>query len=176
MTCRSACFFCILTSPPQLRASFVSVNLFSLLCDGTEEVTTSALGDISRYGGPIAYLFIYGFVLFGILVWVDSGSVIVRKFSQFRKSTFQASEKPAPVSGKDVHDEAAQVSNSTDALRVMNIVKAFGSASNRVVDDVSFGVSRNTIFALLGPNGAGKTTTFNVIRMSPSSTDASGPS
>ena len=137
-------------------------------------MTTSALGDISRYGGPITYLFLYGFVLFGILVWVDSGSVIVRKFSQFRKGTFRASDKPARVAGQDVHNEAAKVSSSTDALRVMNIVTAFGSASNRVVDDVSFGVSQNTIFALLGPNGAGKTTTFNVIRTSPSSPEAIG--
>ncbi len=69
----------------QLRASFVSVNLFSLLCDGTNPVTTSSLGDISRYGGPILYLFIYGFVLFAILVWVDSGSLLPRKITQGRK-------------------------------------------------------------------------------------------
>ncbi len=58
------------------------------------------------------------------------------------------------------------MADSGDALRVLNIVKALGSASNRVVDNVSFGVSQDTIFALLGPNGAGKTTTFNVIRTS----------
>ena len=67
---------------------------------------------------------------------------------------------------KDVDDEAEKVTNSADALRVLSVVKAFGSADNRVVDNVSFGVSQDTIFALLGPNGAGKTTTFNIIRMS----------
>nr|VWP02214.1 Beta-galactosidase [Ganoderma boninense] len=154
-----------------LRASFVSVNLFSLLCDGSSPVTASSLGDISRYGGPILYLFLYGFVLFGILVWVDSGSVIVRKFSQFRKkpifgrlgegATTPLDEK---MDMRDVDDEAAKVNASDDALRVMNVVKAFDSATNRVVDNVTFGVSQDTIFALLGPNGAGKTTTFNVIR------------
>ena len=71
---------------------------------------------------------------------------------------------PGKVAGKDVDDEAAVVSDSADALRVLNVVKAFGKASNRVVDNVSFGVSQDTIFALLGPNGAGKTTTFNIIR------------
>ncbi|OJT08332.1 ABC transporter A family member 3 [Trametes pubescens] len=154
-----------------LRASFVSVNLFSLLCDGTNPVTTSSLGDISRYGGPILYLFIYGFVLFAILVWVDSGSLLPRKITQGRKKAPEPavtggtqSAAPGRVAGKDVHDEAAVVADSGDALRVLNIVKAFGSASNRVVDNVSFGVSQDTIFALLGPNGAGKTTTFNVIR------------
>ena len=152
-----------------MRASFVSVNLFSLLCDGSTPVTTSSLGDISRYGGPILYLFLYAFVLFGILVWVDSGSIIVRKFSQFRKhakgSTGSGSSTPR-TTVKDVDDEAEKVTNSADALRVLSVVKAFGSADNRVVDNVSFGVSQDTIFALLGPNGAGKTTTFNIIRMS----------
>ncbi|RPD82722.1 P-loop containing nucleoside triphosphate hydrolase protein [Lentinus tigrinus ALCF2SS1-7] len=150
-----------------LRASFVSVNLFSLLCDGSTPVTASSLGDITRYGGPILYLFIYAFVLFGILVWVDSGSIIVRKFSQFRKQTGGSGDSgtstPRSVV-KDVDDEAEKVTSSADALRVMSVVKAFGSADNRVVDDVSFGVSQDTIFALLGPNGAGKTTTFNIIR------------
>ncbi|TBU26630.1 P-loop containing nucleoside triphosphate hydrolase protein [Dichomitus squalens] len=153
-----------------LRASFVSVNLFSLLCDGTSPVTSSSLGDISRYGGPILYLFLYAFVLFGILVWVDSGSVVVLKLSQFRKQPIVGSgaavatseEEKADI--KDVDDEAAKVTESNDALRVMSVVKAFGNVTNRVVDNVSFGVSRDTIFALLGPNGAGKTTTFNIIR------------
>ena len=34
----------------------------------------------------------------------------------------------------------------------------------RVVDNVSVGVSRDAVSALLGPNGTGKTTTFNLIR------------
>ncbi|KAI0830875.1 P-loop containing nucleoside triphosphate hydrolase protein [Trametes gibbosa] len=154
-----------------LRASFVSVNLFSLLCDGTNPVTTSSLGDISRYGGPILYLFLYGFALFAILVWVDSGSLLPRKITHARKNgstsvvdANQDSTAPGGVGRKDVHDEATVVVDSSDALRVLNIVKAFGKASNRVVDNVSFGVSQDTIFALLGPNGAGKTTTFNIIR------------
>jgi len=33
-----------------------------------------------------------------------------------------------------------------------------------VVEDVSLGVGKDTVFALLGPNGAGKTTIFNIIR------------
>jgi ATP-binding cassette subfamily A (ABC1) protein 3 len=51
-----------------MRAAFVSVNLFSLLCTGNEPVGTSALGDIMRYGGPITYLIFYIFFLFGVLV------------------------------------------------------------------------------------------------------------
>ena len=139
-----------------LRTSFVSINLFSLLCDGREPVTASSMGEISRYGGPITYLFIYGFVLFGVLVWVDSGSLLPR-------------QKPVPLSAasdaakwkEDVKAEAVNVSSSQDSLRVLRISKTYGS--NRVVDDVSFGVDKDTVFALLGPNGAGKTTSFKVI-------------
>ncbi|KAI0778957.1 P-loop containing nucleoside triphosphate hydrolase protein [Trametes elegans] len=149
-----------------LRAAFVSVNLFSLLCDGSSPVTTSSLGDMSRYGSPILYLFLYAFVLFAILVWVDSGSLLPRKITRARKTQVPPAGGASlgRVAGKDVDDEATEVADSKDALRVLDIVKAFGKASNRVVDNVSFGVSQDTIFALLGPNGAGKTTTFNIIR------------
>jgi len=42
------------------------------------------------------------------------------------------------------------------AIRVENLVKSYDG--RRVVDDVTFAVSRGEIFGLLGPNGAGKTT------------------
>ncbi|OBZ68485.1 ABC transporter A family member 2 [Grifola frondosa] len=130
-----------------LRASFVSVNLFSLLCDGSAPVTASSMGSITRYGGPILYLFIYGFVLFGILVWVDSGSLFPRrKTSPLRRASpggAEGTSAPGRVAGKDVDDEAAAVAESTDALRVLNVVKSFGKSSNKVVQE---------------------TTTFNVIR------------
>ena len=62
----------------------------------------------------------------------------------------------------DVLQEARSVANSQDLLKVLHVTKAYGGKT--VVDDVSLGVARDTVFALLGPNGAGKTTTFNVIR------------
>ncbi|KAF9225247.1 P-loop containing nucleoside triphosphate hydrolase protein [Gyrodon lividus] len=147
-----------------MRSAFVSVNLFSLLCDGTTPVTTSSMGDIMRYGGPILYLFIYGFVLFGILVWVDSGSIIPRRFLKTHKqqARFDENQVANEISRQDVASEARAVTQSSDALRVLHVTKSFDG--NRVVNDVSFGVSRDTIFAMLGPNGAGKTTTFNMIR------------
>ncbi|KAH7911599.1 hypothetical protein BJ138DRAFT_1062831 [Hygrophoropsis aurantiaca] len=147
-----------------MRTAFISVNLFSLLCDGSTPVTTSSLGVIMRYGGPILYLFIYGLVLLAILVWVDSGSLIPRSLLKTRKQQQQQEQEleELATSRKDVADEARAVSRSDDALRLLHITKSFDG--KRVVDDVAFGVSRDTIFAMLGPNGAGKTTTFNMIR------------
>lgn len=150
-----------------LQASFVSVNLFSLLCDGDLPATTSSMGKLTRYGGPILYLIVYAFVLFGILVWVDSGSILPRRISPRKRSApanKDGASAPGRVGRQDIDDEAAAVAGSDDALRVLNVVKAYGSPDNRVVDNVSFGVGKDTMFALLGPNGAGKTTTFNMIR------------
>ena len=63
-------------------------------------------------------------------------------------------------------------SRAHDPLRVVHVSKSFGT--NQAVEDVSFGVGKDTIFAMLGPNGAGKTTTFNIIRgqLTPSNGDA----
>ena len=47
------------------------------------------------------------------------------------------------------------------SVRVRNLTKSFGS--RRVVDDLSFDVSRGEVFALLGHNGAGKSTTIDLI-------------
>jgi len=63
------------------------------------------------------------------------------------------------------------------AIRVDHLVKDFGGrfrARTRAVDDLSFSVTRGTIFGLLGPNGAGKTTTLRVLTtlVRPTSGDA----
>jgi len=127
------------------------------------------MGTITTFGGPILYLFIYGLILLAILVWVDSGSIFPRRLSAPRQqqqilSDLQNGQAPCSETKKDVAAEVKSVSVSNDLLRVLHITKSFGG--NKVVDDVSLGVSRDTIFAMLGPNGAGKTTCFNVIRES----------
>ncbi|KAF9011286.1 hypothetical protein BDQ17DRAFT_1298756 [Cyathus striatus] len=135
------------------RAALVSVNLFSLLCTG-DEVVDSSIGTIKKFGGPILYLFIYIFVLLIILVWADSGTLLPRRFRENKETK--------GIVHNDVVAEAEAAQKSDDLLRVLQVSKAYNR--NKVVDDVSLGVSRNTMFALLGPNGAGKTTTFNLIR------------
>jgi ABC-2 type transport system ATP-binding protein len=47
------------------------------------------------------------------------------------------------------------------AIELSSVTKVYGNV--RVVDSVSFGVPRGSIFGLLGPNGAGKTTTIRML-------------
>ena len=126
------------------RAAFVSVNLFSLLCHGTTHLTAASLGDLVRYGGPILYLSVTGLILFAVLVWVDSGSILPERVS--RRRATQSSDDTSKTSDRspkdDVHLEAKAVSNSNDPLRVLGVTKSFGGI--KVVDDVSFGVPSDT--------------------------------
>jgi branched-chain amino acid transport system ATP-binding protein len=48
-----------------------------------------------------------------------------------------------------------------EILRIGNLTKQFGGLT--AVDNVSFDIHRQEIFALIGPNGAGKTTLFNCV-------------
>lgn len=145
-----------------VRAALVSINMFSLLCNGNDAVSNTSLGTIQHFGGPILYLFVYSFILLGILVWVDSGSILQRRAGKRKQAADVTNEKSGQPKKDDVAAEAEAALNSDDLLRVLGVTKAF--QGNKVVDDVSLVVSRDTVFALLGPNGAGKTTTFNMIR------------
>ena len=141
----------------------MSINLFSLLCSGDQPVSTADLGQLKRFGGPILYLVVYGFVLFGILVWWDSGAVLPFRGwgSEKKRHNHSSTSDTVPT---DVAAEADAVADSQDSLRVVNVTKVYGG--NTAVDNVSFGVAQGDVLALLGPNGAGKTTTFDMIRTS----------
>ena len=141
-----------------VRAMFVALNIFSTTCSGTALATNP--GGILLYGGPILYLFMQIFVLFAVLLWNDSGSVV----AWYRRIKME----PAIVSGEDfpqdeeTAEELARVSSSNDGLRVMHLTKSFGHVT--AVENLTFGIKRGEVFALLGPNGAGKSTTISLIR------------
>jgi branched-chain amino acid transport system ATP-binding protein len=68
------------------------------------------------------------------------------------------------VSSDAIAPESAPESSTAPPppiLRLQNVIKRFGGLT--AVDNVSFDVARNEVFALIGPNGAGKTTLFNCV-------------
>lgn len=137
------------------RAMFTALNIFSILCRDRDVV--SYPGGITVYGGPILYLIVQAFVLFGLLLWLDGGPNI-----SMRKSKSPDDPEEKIHMDEDITAELSRVASSNDGLRVLHLTKAFGKSV--AVEDVTFGVSRGEVFALLGPNGAGKTTTISLIR------------
>ncbi|KAK9351867.1 P-loop containing nucleoside triphosphate hydrolase protein [Lipomyces doorenjongii] len=133
-----------------IKALFLSVNLFNSICNG--DTVYSYYGDIGAYGSPILYLVLQALILFGMLIWWDSG--FFRDSIRRRKSRADT----------DLMSEIYRVENpeNSDGLRVAHLSKQFGKFV--AVEDVSFSVARGACFALLGPNGSGKSTTFNMIR------------
>ncbi|KAK9239022.1 hypothetical protein V1525DRAFT_431323 [Lipomyces kononenkoae] len=142
-----------------IKALFLSFNLFSSICNGNS--TYSYYGDIGAYGAPILYLVLQTVILFGVLIWWDSGLFRIRIGRKFR---IPDAEEKAATADADLVSEVYRVENpeNDDGLRVVHLSKRFGRFV--AVEDVSFGVARGECFALLGPNGAGKSTTFNMIR------------
>ncbi|KAG8734716.1 hypothetical protein FRC10_011502, partial [Ceratobasidium sp. 414] len=150
-----------------VRAAFVSVNLFSILCDGLGNYSPGPPSSMNMLGGPIVYLIGWILVLLGLLMWVEYGKPLPKLFRSWRSTVTSESDAETTAAqrgafGAEVKAEAERVQNSNDALRVLNVTKTFPGRFT-AVDDVSFGVDNET-FAMLGPNGAGKTTTFNIIR------------
>ncbi|KAL2063822.1 hypothetical protein VTL71DRAFT_5627 [Oculimacula yallundae] len=140
-----------------IRTMFLALNIFSTTCDGKQ--IASNPGGILQYGGPILYLIVQVFVLFGILLWYDSGSVLAW-YRRLRKSP--SAQGSDVITDEEIAEELARVSSSNDGLRVLNLTKSFGPVT--AVDNLTFGIRRGEVFALLGPNGAGKSTTISLIR------------
>ncbi|KAI0113211.1 P-loop containing nucleoside triphosphate hydrolase protein [Daldinia grandis] len=144
-----------------VRTMFITLNLFSVTCDGDQIQSNPAA--ITAYGGPILYLIIQSILLFGYLLWHDSGSgsSLLNRFTQ---KTPPSSNDPA-ASDEEIANELVRVTSTpqeSDGLRVLHLTKTFGK--NTAVDNVTFGVQHSEVFALLGPNGAGKSTTISLIR------------
>ncbi|KAJ9227162.1 hypothetical protein DTO027B5_830 [Paecilomyces variotii] len=148
------------------RSMFVSLNIFSILC--RDRQVAPYAGEITLYGGPILYLILQTFFLFGLLLWLESGPT----FFRFRDRGKNNDAEERDHIDDDISNELTRVSSANDGLRVLHLTKAFGKSI--AVQDVTFGVSRGEVFALLGPNGAGKTTTISLIRgdMQPSNSES----
>lgn len=143
------------------RALFLAVNFFSTACDG--DSLSKNPGGILLYGAPILYLVVQCFILFGLLLWFDSGSAGSSIRSLFQKE--KAGTADEEHSDEEVANELARVTSSgvsEDGLKVAHLTKSF--KQNTAVDNVTFGIKRGEVFALLGPNGAGKSTTISLIR------------
>lgn len=140
-----------------LRSLLLSLNLFSLLCEGSS--VPSYPGGILVYGGSILYLIGQAAVLFVFLVWWDSG---YKPAFLIRSNHKQKHVEETEARGSDVTAETKRTEQSNDRLRVLHLSKHFGS--NTAVDDITFGIPEGEVFALLGPNGAGKSTTISLIR------------
>ncbi|KAK2756497.1 hypothetical protein FQN54_005390 [Arachnomyces sp. PD_36] len=138
------------------RSMFTVMNVFSILCRDKQII--SYPGEIVLYGGPIVYLIVQIIILFGILLWSDSGPLSSKIRSSIKSEDIEEKDGLDP----EVRDELTRVASSNDGLRVVHLSKTF--KKNVAVQDVSFGVGRGEVFALLGPNGAGKSTTISLIR------------
>lgn len=178
-------------SPSQslMRSLFIAFNIFGILCGSQKSITY--MGDILAYGGPVLYLIVQICLLFGFLIWWESGlhrRMITHQFQKLGKiitklfhTVFKPrdwnldSQDPLDTEEKTADNNALEtevlqeerfVEENLDryasGLALVKISKEYGG--KRVVDDISFGVERGECFALLGPNGAGKTTTFNMVR------------
>jgi ATP-binding cassette subfamily A (ABC1) protein 3 len=131
---------------------------------------------MNRFGSPILYLILYGLILFLVLIWADIGAPLhlpffLRRYREDTTTTGAGTQIPDDVRAETIAVESDS-SRSHDPLRVVHVSKQYGS--NQAVEDLSFGVGKDTIFAMLGPNGAGKTTAFNIIRgqLTPNNGDA----
>jgi ATPase subunit of ABC transporter with duplicated ATPase domains len=100
------------------------------------------------------------FVFFVLLLWYDSGSVL-SWYRGVRRIPSTTQETAIPTD-EEIAEELVRVSSSNDGLRVLNLTKSFGHVA--AVENLTFGIKREEVFALLGPNGAGKSTTISLIR------------
>ncbi|RMZ79683.1 hypothetical protein DV738_g3253, partial [Chaetothyriales sp. CBS 135597] len=148
------------------RSMLVGLNVFSIACRGHHLL--SYPGAMTGYGGPILYLVLQSFFLFGLLLLWDSGSIMKRL--QSRQVSTDVEEKD--TTDADISNELVRVTSSRDGLRVLQVSKRFGK--NLAVSNVTFGVPRDECLALLGPNGAGKSTLISMIRGDIQPSDRSG--
>lgn len=142
----------------------MAAGALELLCDGSKAgkgfVSGVGLVSMTRFGGPLVYLLVQMLALVALLVWF-SGSQMKANINHL-KAIFKSTQREATTQDEMVSMEEAE--KGDDALKVLGVSKTY---DEKVVDDVTVSMPKDTVFALLGPNGAGKTTMLNMIREFP---------
>lgn len=135
------------------RALYITLNVFGVSCRSKQ--LASYAGAIDLFGGPLLYLTLQSFALFGIVLYKESTSSLnLRTWSRKARAD-------------DIELEDAQIQHTgearvNDGLRVLSLRKQF--KKHVAVDDVTFSIPESECFALVGPNGAGKSTSISMIR------------
>jgi ABC-type multidrug transport system fused ATPase/permease subunit len=137
---------------PLIRAALVSLNVFSLLCDGLGNRTANPYTVMTQYGGPILYLCIWSITCFLVLVYVDSGRPTPAFLARRNGRVLDWESRLEGHLSPDVKYERKKVATSHAELRVEDLFKAYGKR-NIAVRGVSFNVAAGETFALIGPNG-----------------------
>ena len=159
-------YFLGLTSPGAnlLRAFFVSMNIFDVLCGKFGDAELPAMSYV-RYGSVYVNLIIQIIFLIAMLALHEYGSAdrlrqIIRSIRP--RSLPSMDDGSAPHAVDERTEKGITSAASTKILTVSNVTKLFGR--NYATQNISFDVSSNETLALLGGNGAGKTTMINQIR------------
>ncbi len=136
------------------RASWVSANLFNLLCDGRGGFSNVPNRALEKFGGPILYLVLWILVAGALTVFLDEGipiSLIARKLLRRDKlSLKEDAEADLRMPGAGVAQEAQRANDpaNSDILKVQHLTHNYGPLV--VVDDVSFSLPAAETFALVG--------------------------
>jgi ABC-type multidrug transport system fused ATPase/permease subunit len=139
-----------------LKAIIVSLNLFSVLCQGAPPTKATNPGAFNLYGGPLMFLIAQIAVMFSILVWSDHRFSLGKLRKPGVKEIRRDQERGVGFVEREVADEEARVMRENDSLTVLHtdkVFKSFGRKKVQAVDDLTFGVKQGEIFALVGPNG-----------------------
>ena len=145
------------------RAIVVGLNMFSLGCIGPNRSLARNFGEFQLYGGPILYLIVQAALLFGFLVWYDSGKPVPWRKRPLVPKTSHTTDKHVKEDAGIVEErDRIDRGDAPDVLQVKHLTKRFGNMV--AVDDVTFGVDRGQVLAALGPNSAGKSTLYSMIR------------
>ncbi|KJX98170.1 abc transporter like protein [Zymoseptoria brevis] len=146
-----------------LRALLVTMNIYSISCDGS--TLASYGGAIDLFGGPILYLVLQFIVFVMILIFYESGGSLEAfgiRLGAKKNHHHNDAEKDIEGSDAESAEEVHRLSSLNDGLRVQHLSKTFGR--NKAVDDISFGILPSEKFAFIGPNGAGESTSISLIR------------